>query len=178
MFLLVNLVSINYIDVIVTHSDIHFEFQTNSKLVKVVPVPSPIRTTLMLFYLWRSQHVRLTKNALEYMLKIAIQVIRIVYVVEDFLKSVRSHLAFFTRRSMMVSLNHNYASKFIRLLWECYNGTFLHHYQEETTLASTSFTIQLVKTTNGHWGLALLLMNTIVPVHIQRNVALSRKPPF
>ena len=131
MFLLVNLVSINfsqpYIDVIVTHSDIHFEFQTNSKLVKVVPVPSPIRTTLMLFYLWRSQHVRLTKNALEYMLKIAIQVIRIVYVVEDFLKSVRSHLAFFTRRSMMVSLNHNYASKFINLCKDCYGNVLMVH---------------------------------------------------
>ena len=47
-------ISQSYIDVIVTHSDIHFEFQTNSKLVKVVPVPSPIRTTLLLFYLWRS----------------------------------------------------------------------------------------------------------------------------
>ena len=50
------------------------------------------------------------------MLKIAIQVIRIVYVVEDFLKSVRSHLAFFIRRSMMVSVNHIYSSKLIDLM--------------------------------------------------------------
>ena len=59
------------------------------------------------------------------MLKIAIQVIRIVYVVGDFSLSVRSHLALFTRRSMMVSVNHICSSKFINLkiaiemLW-CY----------------------------------------------------------
>ena len=59
------------------------------------------------------------------MLKIAIQVIRIVYVVGDFSQSLRSHLAFFIRMSMMVSVNHTYASKLISLkiaiemLW-CY----------------------------------------------------------